>query len=170
MVLQYRMLPAVLTLHDIKCDPQDPCAGGFANVWCGTYDNSKVAVKVLRVQAGMTEEDRIKRDQVRHPVSVSNIVLMIVTKAFLREILLWTGLSHPHIVPFLGISTDIFFLRATENTPARIGLVIPWLEKGSVRQYLHMQRTKGSLSEAQMPELFNRWESVYMLQCMNLLV
>lgn len=167
--MKYNTLPSVLTLHGIVCDPQDPLAGGFANVWRGTYDNLKVAVKVLRVQAGMTDEDKMKRDQVRRPsILLSDIMFMIFTQAFLREILLWTSLNHPHIVPFFGITTDIYFLTATENTAARIGLVLPWMKNGSLRQNLHMLRTQGPLTTEELSKIVELWVGHCILSCRTL--
>jgi serine/threonine protein kinase len=47
-----------------------------------------------------------------------------------REALLWRQLSHPHILPFLGIDTETF---ASRNA---LCLVSPWMQHGTLKQYV----------------------------------
>jgi serine/threonine protein kinase len=45
-----------------------------------------------------------------------------------QEALLWKHLNHPHILPFLGVTYDVF-------TP-RLTLVFPWMPNGNILSYL----------------------------------
>jgi serine/threonine protein kinase len=47
-----------------------------------------------------------------------------------KEALLWRQLSHPHILPFLGIDTETF---ASRNA---LCLVSPWMQNGTLKQYI----------------------------------
>jgi serine/threonine protein kinase len=47
-----------------------------------------------------------------------------------KEALLWRQLSHPHILPFLGTDTETF---ATRNA---LCLVSPWMQNGTLKQYI----------------------------------
>jgi serine/threonine protein kinase len=47
-----------------------------------------------------------------------------------REALLWQELKHPFILPFLGVDAETF---ASRNA---ICLVSPWMERGTLRQYI----------------------------------
>jgi hypothetical protein len=40
----------------------------------------------------------------------------------------WQGLDHPNILPFFGIDADLY--------PHMIGLVSPWMQHGTVLQFL----------------------------------
>ncbi|KAJ6549883.1 kinase-like domain-containing protein, partial [Mycena capillaripes] len=45
-----------------------------------------------------------------------------------KEALIWEGLHHPFILPFLGIDSDTF--------PSALCMVSPWMENGTALQYL----------------------------------
>jgi hypothetical protein len=47
-----------------------------------------------------------------------------------REALLWRQLSHPYILPFLGVDAETF---ASRNA---LCLVSPWMERGTLKQYI----------------------------------
>ncbi|KAF9788667.1 kinase-like domain-containing protein [Thelephora terrestris] len=60
-------------------------SGGFADVWGGTYGGMQVAVKRLRFR----ESDNFKK----------------IYRRFCKEVVIWKRLSHPNILPLLGVST-----------------------------------------------------------------
>ncbi|KAF9646439.1 kinase-like protein [Thelephora ganbajun] len=76
--------------------------GGSADVWRGEVEGCPVAVKVTRLYS---------------------TVPMARTR---EEILVWGRLSHPNILPFLGIDTKTFPLAA----------VSAWMQHGNLREYL----------------------------------
>ncbi|THV05931.1 kinase-like protein, partial [Dendrothele bispora CBS 962.96] len=49
--------------------------------------------------------------------------------AFCHEALLWRQLNHPNVLPFLGVNINLF-------TPARLCLILPWMENRNIIQYL----------------------------------
>jgi serine/threonine protein kinase len=53
---------------------------------------------------------------------------MAISQRFYKEALIWEGLHHPFILPFLGIDTDTF--------PSSLCMVSPWMENGTVLVYL----------------------------------
>ena len=48
-------------------------------------------------------------------------------QVFYKEIAIWKQLSHPNIVPFLGVTDD----------PAPFSMVLEWMPNGDVRQYVN---------------------------------
>ncbi|KAF9027827.1 kinase-like protein [Hymenopellis radicata] len=89
---QYDMLPTSLFCHGVRPEGKSPIAGGgYADVWRGvTEDGKLVCLKALRlyVHGGSTRDE--------------------IFKAFCREALLWRQLRHPNILPFVGVSLDLF--------------------------------------------------------------
>jgi len=77
--------------------------GAFGDDWGGIY-SERVAIKALRVY----EDDDVKKLQ-RQTVWASRYPLAAPTdlhhKAFFKEVVMWKRISHPSIVPFLGVLT-----------------------------------------------------------------
>jgi len=69
MCREYKLLPSSCAVTDeVKRIGESPSGrGGNADVWCGVYRGSKVAVKVLRVPG--PEADLTSVERVRPPVS-----------------------------------------------------------------------------------------------------
>lgn len=61
------------------------------------------------------------------------------------------NLVHEHIVPFLGISDDVF--------PAKICMVIPWMERGNIRHHLKAQQREGKLVGKELISAIDKWVS-----------
>ncbi|KAF9652316.1 kinase-like protein [Thelephora ganbajun] len=61
-------------------------SGGFADVWQGVYGEMHVAIKRLR----FSERDDLTK----------------MYKRFCKEVVIWKRLSHPNVLPLLGISTN----------------------------------------------------------------
>lgn len=77
--------------------------GGFADVWKGEHNGKKVCIKVLRVSLN----DSTGRRQ-----------------TFFKEAVVWKRLSHPNVVPFLGVTT---------NPPQ---FVSEWMPHGTLTHYV----------------------------------
>ncbi|KDQ55759.1 hypothetical protein JAAARDRAFT_133505 [Jaapia argillacea MUCL 33604] len=102
------VLPSALHIDGVQFMSRDPVAGGgFADIFRGTYHETVVAVKRLRFY---TFSDANRRD---------------VQKRLYREALVWRQQNHRHILPFLGIDQN-----------GNSSLVSPWMQHGSVIQYL----------------------------------
>jgi len=54
-------------------------------------------------------------------------MLLLFVVQLLRELMVWTYLEHPNIVPLLGLSLS--------HSPYA-SMVSPWYEKGNVHRYL----------------------------------
>ena len=54
--------------------------------------------------------------------------MILLLQAFHRESVLWYGLLHKNIVPFLGVSQDVI--------GESLCMVLPWYEHGSLREHL----------------------------------
>ena len=98
--------------------------GEYADVWEGIYNGKRVAIKALRVYKG---------SDVRNVKRVTQMFLIHLTpvtnyhhKVFCKEVVMRSRISHPNIVPFLGIS----------GAPAPISIVSEWMPNGNVRDYV----------------------------------
>ncbi|KAF9062340.1 hypothetical protein BDP27DRAFT_1233754 [Rhodocollybia butyracea] len=107
------MLPPSLYLRNLAKESEFPMwGGGYADIWKGqTANGDPICLKVLRVFT--TQASRKK-----------------LFKEFSQEVLVWSQLEHPHVLPFLGISTDLF--------PESYCLVSPWCSHGSVMNYINL--------------------------------
>ena len=99
-------------------------SGGFGDVWEGIYNDKWVAIKALRVYEG----DMQKVKKVTHPVLP--ISLTTITnyrhQTFCEEVVVWGRISHPNIVPFLGVS----------KAYASLSMVSEWMPNRNVRDYV----------------------------------
>ncbi|KAF9648292.1 hypothetical protein BDM02DRAFT_3096756, partial [Thelephora ganbajun] len=63
-------------------------SGGFADVWKCRYNGSRVCVKAFRTY---TAENLSKTKQL-----------------LFQEVVIWKRLSHPNVLPILGVSLELF--------------------------------------------------------------
>ncbi|KAE9382885.1 kinase-like protein [Gymnopus androsaceus JB14] len=110
---KYEMIPPSLYLRDLVKEGNDQVwGGGYADIYQGRTVNGELAcLKVLRVFTTLESSKQL-------------------FKEFSQEVLVWSQLEHPNILPFLGINMDLF--------PGRYCLVSPWCGHGSVMNYLSM--------------------------------
>ncbi|KIL59847.1 hypothetical protein M378DRAFT_969685 [Amanita muscaria Koide BX008] len=99
-------------------------AGGSGEVWEASWKGfnknlirtpkalPKVVVKLVRLPPFRDEVHKNKR-----------------FKRMKRELLLWSKLNHPHILPLIGIAC----IEGDANLPA---LISPWMENGNIMEYL----------------------------------
>ena len=121
------LLPTSHTIPErlIQTTEHPVASGGFGDVWEGIYDDKRVAIKALRVY---------KRDGVQKVKKVTHPALLVSLtpptnyhyQAFCKEVAMWKQISHPNIVPFLGVS----------GAPAPLSMVSEWMPNGSVRDYV----------------------------------
>ncbi|THH29984.1 hypothetical protein EUX98_g4198 [Antrodiella citrinella] len=118
--LQYQILPLALFMLGVECQSLESTGfGGFADVFCGTHQGRKVALKRLRV---FLMTDPSKRLQLQ--------------RDFYRESLLWRNLSHKHVLPLLGIDDKLF--------KQSFCMVLPWMEHGNIRHTMDDIRKNGT--------------------------
>ncbi|KAK1218746.1 MAP kinase kinase kinase activity protein [Marasmius sp. AFHP31] len=114
LVNKHHTLPASLFVNDVTREGVQPCnGGGFSDIWKGSHGTQTVCLKVLRVHAQGRQR---KKD--------------MLVKAFHKEALLWTRLSHPNLLPFVGVNTTLF--------PQGFCLVSPWMENGDIIGFLEL--------------------------------
>lgn len=83
--------------------------GHFGELWKGTIEGVKVAVKQARI---FTSDNNIRK----------------VLRQVRREAIIWRQCDHPNVLPFYGIFRD--------SAPSTYCLVSPFLDNGSLRQYM----------------------------------
>lgn len=127
-------LPQSCTLP-IEFKSTDPhhAAGGFADVWKGTYDGRDVAFKTLRSCAQADDATRL-RLKVRYDIfplrkHISDVALLF-QRRFCKEVTLWKSLNHRNILGLVGVCR-------WDNTPdARLTMVSEWMSNGNIIEYI----------------------------------
>ncbi|KAK0439169.1 kinase-like domain-containing protein [Armillaria borealis] len=104
------IVPSSLFLLDTTREGENPVTGGgFADIWKGRLRDKQVCLKVLRVFG--TEDEKVK-----------------VLREFCQEALVWRQLRHLNVLPFLGVSKELF--------APRYCLISPWIVNGNLMSYL----------------------------------
>ncbi|SJL08824.1 uncharacterized protein ARMOST_12195 [Armillaria ostoyae] len=106
------IVPSSLCLPDVIREGENPVGGGgFADIWKGRLHDTQVCLKVLRVFCPEGDQAKVLRD-------------------FCQEAFVWRQLRHPNVLPFLGVSKELF-------TP-RYCLIPPWMANGNIMSYLEV--------------------------------
>ncbi|KAF9649285.1 kinase-like protein [Thelephora ganbajun] len=102
------ILPASYTLSAglLKFDANPFASGGYGDVYLGTLGGSKVCARRMRLYHDRSDDNRR------------------LTKIFYREAITWKRLTHPNIVPLLGL------------TIAPLQLISSWMPGGTLREYI----------------------------------
>ncbi|KAG6832997.1 hypothetical protein H0H87_012583 [Tephrocybe sp. NHM501043] len=106
-----QILPPSFFLHNIeipKFVEYHTTNGAFADIAKATVNDTPVCLKILRQYSA--KEDHSRK-----------------SKAFFRELLLWSRLKHPNILPLLGASKVHRFM-----------LISPWMDNGNLRTFLEL--------------------------------
>jgi len=106
-------------------------SGGFADVWQGTYSGMSVAVKRLRVG----ENDDLTKLYKVCGVNPSGMSAEEHAQRFCKEVVIWKRLSHPNVLPLLGISTNGNALR----------MISKLMNHGNITAYLRAQPSANRL-------------------------
>ncbi|KAG8825396.1 hypothetical protein FRC19_011512 [Serendipita sp. 401] len=105
-----------LTPHVSEISEEPFAKGGFSDVYTGEWlRQGKVALKILRMLGGSGAAKR--------------------HKLFRREVKLWCGLRHPHLLQFWGLC----------NTPQGLAMVSPFMAHGNSSAYLAANPEAGAL-------------------------
>jgi hypothetical protein len=103
--------------------------GGFADVFYGTLNGRPVAIKRLRINDD--EHGNIFRVRVSARQLISVLYLMCcVSQDFCKEGLLWRQLSHPNVLPFIGVDGNI------DGDSPSFSMISPWMKRGTVMTYV----------------------------------
>ncbi|KAK0463553.1 kinase-like domain-containing protein [Desarmillaria tabescens] len=104
------IVPSSFSSRDVTREGPYPISGGgFADIYKGRLDDTQVCLKVLRIFIPEKARAKLLRD-------------------FCREALVWRQFRHPNILPFLGVSEDLF-------APSYC-LISPWMDNGNIMSYL----------------------------------
>ncbi|KAF8897952.1 kinase-like domain-containing protein [Mucidula mucida] len=109
----YDILPAQLYLpaSDIGERDKDMLVGGaFSDICRARYLGESVCLKVLRIHS----QGKLRMER--------------VMKAFCQEALIGRQVSHRNILPFYGVSTEVY--------PGRLCFISPWMEHGNINNFL----------------------------------
>ena len=133
-------------------------AGGFADVWTGTYMGALVAVKTI----GFTERDGLRK---MRKVSVYggfldylDANLTAVLQQFCEEVVLRSALSHPNVLKLVGVQGDM--------DKGQFITVSEWMAHGNVMEYTgkkHVNRLElvRRFTVPPIPSLKMRQEQLY---------
>ncbi|KAF5315565.1 hypothetical protein D9611_004734 [Ephemerocybe angulata] len=109
--------PGSLILPGIRREGDEPAtAGHFGEIWKGQYRGKFVCVKVIKAY---------QKSDIKKLLKASTSLL----SAFCTEAILWSHLAHDNVLPFYGI-------HRLEGEAGRICLISPWMENGSIGEYL----------------------------------
>jgi len=129
---EYQRLPTSLYVKGISCpDPTTLVTGSFADIHSGDWLGQRVALKRPLVDEKGSEFDKN------------------LQRALCREALIWKQLNHEHILPFIGVNTEVF--------KSSMCLVLPWMENGNIRGYVQKIRDRDKLSGSEFVSSVNKW-------------
>ncbi|KAJ3485001.1 hypothetical protein NLI96_g5252 [Meripilus lineatus] len=129
-------LPSSLYLEGVTCgDLNSQFGGSFADITVGQYRSQQVALKRLRLFQNTSTEDAEKLKKRLH-----------------HELLVWKNLRNPNILPMLGIDQTI--------NPRNPSMVLPWMNKGSVRFYLKNRTEDDQFDFEALEVIVRKWDNV----------
>ncbi|KAH7922197.1 kinase-like protein [Leucogyrophana mollusca] len=106
----YDQLPSVLRISDIALLSNEPAGiGGFSDIFRASNNGQLVALKRIRISSEETDQRELRR-------------------IFRHEALVWKNLAHKYVLPFLGITNDVF--------KPHWCMVLPWMERGNINSVL----------------------------------
>ena len=154
--LESQKLPASLTIRNLNNEQSASVgSGGFADVYKATHRGQIVALKSLRFWVTMSHSQREGRKKVHMEISLLIPCFCTerakpVAQAFYHEALTWKNLSHPHVLPFFGISESPDY--------QSFRMVTPWMENGNIRALVGDLQQKGVTAE-ELALRIHRWVS-----------
>ncbi|KAJ6576220.1 kinase-like domain-containing protein [Mycena sp. CBHHK59/15] len=120
-------LPSSLFITGVNDRDEDATfAGGFGDVYRASYSGKKVALKRIRTFTADSSPHRTRL--VNSKIPFDTLIFTSLGQQFCREALVWRGLQHRFILPFLGIDRETF--------PSSFCMVSPWMKHGTVLIYL----------------------------------
>lgn len=112
---------------DPQVDKGPVTGGGYSEIFRGNLQEQRICVKVVRLYREASKKQ--KNIKVCTSILTSTALLKHRYKAFMREIVLWGQLDHPNILPFYGVWN-------LNNIEDKICLVSPWMDNGTLPEYL----------------------------------
>ncbi|KAJ7915989.1 kinase-like domain-containing protein [Mycena leptocephala] len=109
LVRTHGVLPFSFHVSGLEMPLHPVSGGGFSDIYKGNYQKEAVCIKVLRIFTTEFQPNKIYKE-------------------LAREVLIWKELSHPNLLPLLGIDS-------TARKPSCC-LVSPWMKNGNVMAFL----------------------------------
>ncbi|KAF8179317.1 G-protein alpha subunit-domain-containing protein [Mycena galopus ATCC 62051] len=109
LVRTHGVLPFTFNVSGLNMPPHPVSGGGYSDIYKGGLDKEVVCIKVLRIFTTGHQSDKIYKE-------------------LAREVLIWKELSHPNVLPLLGI--DLITRKPS------CCLVSPWMKNGNVIAFL----------------------------------
>jgi serine/threonine protein kinase len=107
---------------DVKTQREPVLCGAFSDVYRGFWNGMPVAVKLIRMGPGEQKYDKLAR-RLQHTGFKERRQMIS------REAKLWRSLSHPNVLPFLGLCCDL-------ERP--LAMVSPWMSQGNIVECLRI--------------------------------
>ena len=112
--------------------------GGSADVFCGWYRGSKVAIKRIRRGSNHANVERACLSvHLRFEMALTR-----VRQRFCHEVVLWKQFRHPNLLPLLG---------ATKYSDT-LTMVSEWMENGTIMDFIVAHPGTNRLKLASVPE------------------
>ena len=135
LVVNHGLLPRSFYLKGVKCTSQESQgAGFFADIYLGDWKGRPVALKRLRVTQS-SQQDRSLRMVRAELRFVARSRRLCYRRKVCRESIMWRKLSHEYVLPFYGVSEDVF--------RTSVCMVTPWMKQGNSRHFLNQQASSG---------------------------
>ena len=123
-----RLPESMMITEEIQVSDKIRASGGFADVRTGTYMETLVAVKTMRV----TEQDdtqKIRKVSINYLFSATwDVILTAPHQQFCKEVVLWNTLSHPNVLKLVGVYGDM--------DKGQFITVSEWMAHGNVMEYI----------------------------------
>ncbi|KAF7975286.1 hypothetical protein HWV62_10044 [Athelia sp. TMB] len=122
------MYPGSLELEEIPLEGQPSSGGTFGDVFKSQTAERAIAIKALRT---FKRDDPKKILKVRPQLPHLSRQIEGLSQRFAKEGVIWRQLSHPNVLPLYGLF--VF-------NESRLCLVSPWMNHGSLDEYLLSQK------------------------------
>ena len=125
MCCKYKVLPSSYAItNELERIEEFPSSGGgSADVFCGWYRGSKVAIKRIRHDSNRASVERVR---LYASLFRNADVLMRVRQRFCHEVVLWKQFKHPNLLPLLGATKALYTLI----------MVSEWMEHGTIMEFV----------------------------------
>ena len=123
----HRVRPGSYSPSGVTLSGEKPYkAVGSVEVWKGKQGRNNVCVKAFRLLGPGTDGTKQVCDGSHRGVGWAQLDFY---QEFYHEIVRWKYISHPNVLPFLGV------LEESPGLP-RFCIISPWLENGNILEYL----------------------------------
>ena len=141
MCCKHKLLPSSYAItNDLECIEDLPRGyGGSADVFCGWYRGSKVAIKRIRHSSNHAN---VERAGLYLSLFQNSDVLTRARQKFCYEVVLWKQFRHPNLLPLLG---------ATKSSHTLM-MISEWMENRTIMDFIVAHPGTNRLKLVSIPE------------------